>query len=230
MFKLHYLKHYFNPNEYPTNEWYRQHAERNFDMLILGDAAAKRITPTNIPGKILNFSLPHQSLVLDFEVLRQTFSILKPGGTAWFVLNAHACCCGWGKTDLRPYYWLFWPYHIAKNPFQLFYIRVAKRLPMIMLRPRDIYRIIKGVTDEDLFKSEAQRAKREWARLTTDERHIAVAKSSSLIREIIAFCKEREITPRFTFLSGLFADEAPTLYALKEACTGYIMDQADNTR
>ena len=197
---LHYLRHYFNPNEYPTNEWYRIHLERNYDMVILGDGLAKGITPPSLSGKIFNFSLKEQSLAMDFMVLQQTFSILKEQGTVLFVLNPYQCCCGWKKRkDLRPYYWLFWPYYIARNPFHLFYIRVAKRLPIFMLRPYDVYCLMRKYTEKEIVEKEMERKKSELAKLTFEERKAGVAKTVMLIKEIIDFCAERSINPVFSF-------------------------------
>ena len=199
------IRHYFNPNEYPTNEWYRQHLERNYDMIIFGDAIAKSVTPQNVAGRIFNFTLKEQMLAMDFMVLQQTFSILKEGGTALFVLNAYQCCLGWKtQRDLRPYYWLFWPYYIARNPLHLFYIRVVKRLPLLMLRPYDVYCMMRRDTEEKIFEREIKREKRELTKLTSEKREAGIAKTITLIKTIIDFCTERNIKPVFSFAPFTF--------------------------
>lgn len=214
------IKHYFNPNEYPTNEWYRLHLERNYDLIIFGDALAKSVTPPNCAWKIFNFTLKEQTLAMDFMVLQQTFSILKEGGTALFILNTYQCCLGWkAKKDLRPYYWLFWPYYIARNPLHLFYIRVAKRLPLLMLRPYDMYCMIRRFTEEKILEREMKRERGELAKLTSEKRKAGIVKTATLIKEIIDFCVERNIKPVFTFAPYSLATDEEIL--IKEIWNGY---------
>lgn len=220
------IKQYFNPHEYPTNEWYRQHLERNYDMIILGDSLAKSITPQSSSGKVFNFSLKGQSLAMDFMVLQQTFSILKEKGTALFILSSYACCFGWEKAkDLRPYYWLFWPYYIAKNPVHLFYIRVCKRIPIVMLRPYDMYHLLWKYTEEEILSQEMEYEKVRLLKLTPEKREIGIGKTITLIKEIVDFCVERNIAPVFSFGSfNLTPQDAFLEKEVKMRFPKYIVD------
>lgn len=213
-----FIRKHYAPNEYPTNEWYRQHLERNYNTLIFGDGIVKTITKPSEIGNVFNFALSGQSLATDFLVLQQCFSILKSGGVAVFPLSIHSCYCGWKKArDMRPYYWLFWPMDIARNQLELFYIRVAKRFPIIMVRPWDVF---KSWKNGDPVKEQHNQI-RELRHLSEAERCKGLDKTIKLINEIISFCEERDIIPVFSFYQN---GESIAINAIRKVTGKYFKD------
>ena len=66
---------------YPDNVWYREHDERNFDLVNLGSSGGKwafDYSDENI--KAMNWAQQPQTLVADYNLLRNFHSILHPGG------------------------------------------------------------------------------------------------------------------------------------------------------
>lgn len=72
----------FNHEIYPDNVWYREHDERNFDLVNLGSSGAKwAFDYTDFKGlKAMNWAQQPQTLLEDYELLRHFHSILKSGG------------------------------------------------------------------------------------------------------------------------------------------------------
>ena len=66
---------------YPDNIWYRNHDERNFDVVNLGSSGGKwafDYTDTGIKG--MNWAQQPQTLLEDFNLLRHYHSILRENG------------------------------------------------------------------------------------------------------------------------------------------------------
>lgn len=66
---------------YPDNVWYRNHDERNFDVVNLGSSGGKwafDYTDTGIKG--MNWAQQPQTLLEDFNLLRHYHSILRENG------------------------------------------------------------------------------------------------------------------------------------------------------
>ena len=127
-----------NPNTYPINQWYREHIERNFDIVCLGDS--RYINKVSFPDTIRGFdwSLREQNLKWDFNVLKHFFSILKPGGVAVFPLTGSFVRDLSCRTSLRRYYLPMMPYYLSDSTIKRTYIRICKRLPFMAIRPSDL--------------------------------------------------------------------------------------------
>lgn len=66
---------------YPDNYWYREHDERNFDVVNLGSSSAKWAYCYDESGvKAMNWAQQPQTLLEDFNLLRHYHSILRKGG------------------------------------------------------------------------------------------------------------------------------------------------------
>lgn len=74
-----WYKNLFVKNEYPNNDWYRTHDERNFDIVALGSSGAKWAYEFK-EVKGMNWANAPQTLVEDYNLLRNFHSILKEGG------------------------------------------------------------------------------------------------------------------------------------------------------
>lgn len=66
---------------YPGNVWYRDHDERNFDIVALGSSGAKWAFDFENTGvKGMNWANQPQTLLEDYNLLRHYHSILRKGG------------------------------------------------------------------------------------------------------------------------------------------------------
>lgn len=66
---------------YPNNAWYRKHDERNFDLVNLGSSGGKwAFDYSGFNIKAMNWAQQPQTLLEDFNLLRNFHSILKKGG------------------------------------------------------------------------------------------------------------------------------------------------------
>lgn len=66
---------------YPNNTWYRKHEERNFDLINLGSSGAKwAFDYSNFNIKAMNWAQQPQTLLADFNLLRNFHSILRNKG------------------------------------------------------------------------------------------------------------------------------------------------------
>lgn len=66
---------------YPDNNWYRKHDERNFDLINLGSSGGKwAFDYSSIDVKAMNWAQQPQTLLEDYNLLRNYHSILKRGG------------------------------------------------------------------------------------------------------------------------------------------------------
>lgn len=79
--RTNWYKNLFVDDIYPGNIWYREHEERNFDLVVLGSSGAKwafEFSEQNI--KAMNWAQQPQTLVEDYNLLRNFHSILRKGG------------------------------------------------------------------------------------------------------------------------------------------------------
>lgn len=66
---------------YPDNNWYRKHDERNFDLVNLGSSGGKwAFDYSGFDIKAMNWAQQPQTLLEDYNLLRNYHSILKKGG------------------------------------------------------------------------------------------------------------------------------------------------------
>ena len=66
---------------YPDNTWYRKHDERNFDLVNLGSSGGKwAFDYSGEDIKAMNWAQQPQTLLEDYNLLRNFHSILHPGG------------------------------------------------------------------------------------------------------------------------------------------------------
>lgn len=71
----------FNHQIYPDNVWYREHDDRNFDVVNLGSSGGKWAFDWNAVGvKGMNWAQQPQTLIDDFRLFRNFHSILKKDG------------------------------------------------------------------------------------------------------------------------------------------------------
>ena len=70
-----------NHEIYPDNIWYRNHEERNYDLVNLGSSGGKwAFDYSGLGMKAMNWAQQPQTLLEDYNLLRHFHSILKQGG------------------------------------------------------------------------------------------------------------------------------------------------------
>lgn len=80
--RTNWYKNFFVEDIYPGNIWYREHDERNFDLVALGSSGAKWAFDFEDCGiKAMNWAQQPQTLVEDYNLLRNFHSILRKNGT-----------------------------------------------------------------------------------------------------------------------------------------------------
>lgn len=84
LYKTNWYKSMFldsNHEIYPDNVWYRDHDERNFDVVNLGSSGGKwAFDYADLNVKAMNWAQQPQTLLEDYNLLRHFHSILKRGG------------------------------------------------------------------------------------------------------------------------------------------------------
>ena len=76
-----YKSLFLDENHTIYNTWYRSHAERDFQLVVLGSSGAKwAFDFSDLPVKAMNWAQQPQTLVEDFNLLRCYHSILCKGG------------------------------------------------------------------------------------------------------------------------------------------------------
>ena len=79
LYKTNWYKSMFrdlNHEIYPDNVWYREHDERNFDVVNLGSSGGKwAFDYTNFNIKAMNWAQQPQTLLEDYNLLRHFHSI-----------------------------------------------------------------------------------------------------------------------------------------------------------
>lgn len=197
---------------YPTNEWYRSHSERNFDIVNIGSSSA--ITAfnykyTNLKG--LNWAGKPQSMELGFKIFKNFFSILGPKGMLCI--------------PLCPFTGLTAPWTGTKEEFKFYgvldsslftdYKKVAFVMgsPLLNSTKTALKRLLKDEQIQGPFKPRQLTAPEQyeddaenWIEMWKKEFNISDLESTmphhllqghnkrlGLIKEIFEFCAERQI-------------------------------------
>lgn len=209
-----YRNQSLDSDNYPTNEWYRSHDERNFDIVNVGSSNALYAFDYSTTGlKAFNWALQPQSMEYGFKVLKNFFSILRPKGIVTIPLCPFSGLSvpfrKWAQSTVDRYYDILDPSLIDD------YSNVAYRHvhPLLSNPVEALKRLVKDVpanpspkdcnTDEE-FRNDALRWIEIWKNEfaidnlsdSVPEHNIeGMGKRQKLVSEIIAFCKERDLVP-----------------------------------
>ena len=120
---------------YPDNYWYRKHDERNFDLINLGSSGGKwAFDYSGLDIKAMNWAQQPQTLLEDFNLLRNYHSILKKGG---FVLITIMPFTGLNKStgvrDAMKYLKIH--AHEPIQPVEIKKARLYTQYPILMGKP-----------------------------------------------------------------------------------------------
>lgn len=222
-------------SNYPTNEWYRDHTERNFDIVNLGSSSALYAFDYSDTGvKAFNWGLQPQSMEYSYKVLKNFYSILRHRGFVvipFCPFSALSVKDKWAPVFNERYFGIL-DYTLIDNyeevafhrsyPLRAFPKTAIKRLikdvPPIQ---RGRAAINKCVTSED-FTLDAKRWIELWKTEfsindlnapISDENLAGMRERRETIMSMIDFCIERElqpilvIPPMHPFLSKEFSPE-----------------------
>lgn len=219
---------------YPDNEWYRTHLERNYDVVNVGSSSAVfAFDYTGLNVKAFNWAMQPQSLEYSFKILKMYFSILAQKGIVLIPFSPFSGLSVAGK----------WPatandkyYTILDSTLVDDYESVKRRrnYPLFTQPRTALKRLVKDVPrhvsdtrikschTEEEFRQDAERWMEIWkkefnienlsAPLSDENKKGAESRRQSL-SEMIDFCLERELRPVLVLspmhpaLSSLFTKE-----------------------
>ena len=196
----HWMQSYLNRKEYPNNDWYRKYNERNYDILILGDDISRSRIPDELlrNKKVFDCSLSDQNLYVDFLVLKNTFSILKPKGVVYIPLRkASIKYINEKFYDERRYYWALSPYVFNPSSVSCTLKKIYTRIPGLLFRFKDLLYLIQRMFVPNLdTKNVSRRIEKEttWLENTSPSKQEELRiKQMRLIEDMKEFCDERDI-------------------------------------
>lgn len=203
-----------NMSLYPTNEWYRKHLERNFDVVNIGSSSAKyAFDYSDLPVKAFNWGEQPQLLGNGFKILKTYFSILKKGGTVIISLGPMSGLDvegKWNKTANDKYYYTL-PSELIDN-----YKTVARRrkYPLLYMPVASIKSILKKVLGKEKTDSSLTQKKKfvdnsdvwifnwknEFGIESLDAPLSSInatgqEKRAALLSDILSFCVDRDLRP-----------------------------------
>lgn len=199
---------------YPTNEWYRNHLERNFDIINIGSSSAKcAFNYEGLPIKAFNWGERPQSLENGFKILKTYFSILKRDGIVLIPLGPLSGLDvegKWGAKANDKYYYLL-PPALIDNYFS---IAMRRKYPIVFNPVDSAKYLIKqairrtkennGQHMEDTFQDDSEKWIKSWMEeFSIDSFDAPISETNktgqnkriALLEQIIAFCIERNLRP-----------------------------------
>lgn len=195
-----WMRPHLNNKEYPNNDWYRKHLERNYDAIILGDDIARELLSTDGMNmhKVFDLSMPNQNLYVDFIVLKNSFSILKPCGSVYIPYRkASLMYLNKYFADERVYYWALSPYVFNHRAWSCIFKKIYTRIPALMLRWRDVIYIFRSIYIKDMPRYLRERTlirETKWlSKIGSCDLEALEKQQQKLFSEIDKFCKDRDL-------------------------------------
>ena len=202
-------------NNYPTNDWYREHYTRNYDIVNIGSSSAKcAFNYSDLGIKAFNWAEQPQSLTYGYKVLKTYFSILKNNGIVVISLGPFSGLdvdLKWAKDRNDKYYYILAPNLIFD------YRRVAfrRRYPLFAYPIKSLKVIVKGLLcrsinnndidgNSNIFVDDADKWLDEWLEEfnikdidapLSDDNKASQSIRISLLSDIITFCLQRNLRP-----------------------------------
>lgn len=230
-----------NIENYPGDKWYRNHLERNYDIVNIGSSAAVFCFDYDgLNVKAFNWALKPQSMEYSFKVLKQYFSILKQNGIVLIPFSPFSGLSvtgKWAECANDKYF------HILDKNLVDNYESVAKRRqhPFLSMPMQSIKRLIRDVPYCNMYsydkqcktKDEFEKSASFWINIWIKEfniedlnaplskENIVGSKSrQNMIKEMISFCHERDLEPVFVLPP---AHESLNRYFTPEFVQNYII-------
>ncbi len=199
---------------YPTNEWYREHLERNFDVVNIGSSSAKyAFDYSDLPVKAFNWGEQPQSLRNGFKILKTYFSILRKGGTVVISLSPLSGLDvegKWGRMADDKYFYTLPPELIPD------YARVAgrRRFPLLYSPKASLKALVRSISgwksrreakgSGENFVNDARQWLNGWKRQfaiasmdspLSEENRKGQERRVALLSDMLAFCEIRGLRP-----------------------------------
>lgn len=201
-------------DNYPTNKWYREHLERNYDLVVVGSSTGVYdFDFSGIDIKYFNWSLQPQAMEYSLKVLMNFFSIIKKDGLVIIPFSPFSGLRALGKQgkeiDDRYYHLLDrtlidnLPEVSRRRNYPLYYHpkeslkRLIKDVP-----PRKQGRNCRVCHASDEFQADACKWIEGWMRefniqdlnapLSSENKQSMAARSATL-QSIADFCAERDL-------------------------------------
>ena len=198
-------------NNYPTNEWYREHEERNYDVVNIGSSSAKYAFDYSGLGiKAFNWAEQPQSLDNGFKILKTYFSILKKDGIVILSLGPFSGLDvneKWAKDANDKYYYILDSYLIDNYGSVAF----RRKYPLIAYPKQSLKELIKKILNKNVhrkisdgFIDDSEKWMSGWCHEfniddidapMSDENQKGKNKRIALLSEMIEFCIERTLKP-----------------------------------
>lgn len=205
-----------NIENYPGDSWYRNHLERNYDVVNLGSSSA--VFCFNYDGlniKAFNWALRPQSMEYSYKVLKQYFSILRPNGKVIIPFSPFSGLSidgKWGTTANDKYYYIL-DRTLIDN-----FNEVSRRrnFPFLSYPIQSLKRLIRDVSEVDMYSYSVQCETQEdyknsalkWIQLWKNEFSIddletplseallpgRLSRMKTIV-DMIHFCLDRELEP-----------------------------------
>ncbi len=202
-------------DNYPTNDWYRKHSERNYDIVNIGSSSAVFAFDYSETGlKAFNWALQPQSMEYGFRLLKNYFSILREDGIVMIPLSPFSGLNVGGKwrSNANDRYYYLLDRTLIDN-----YKEVAKRrrYPLFTSPIQALKRLLKDVpkkshpnckickTDEE-FERDSKQWIGNWMKEfnisdleapLTEENKRGMTERIKLLSDIISFCHVRGLRP-----------------------------------
>lgn len=205
-----------NIENYPTNEWYRTHDERNFEVVNIGSSSGVYAFDYSETGlKAFNWALQPQSMEYSFGVLKNYFSILGEKGIViipFCPFSGLSVTGKWTESSNDKYY------YILDSTLIHNFSKVSQRrkYPLFTQPKQSLKRLIKDIPPRKgirscnvchsslEFEQDAKNWIRNWmkefnisnldAPLSEENKRGAESRKET-IQEMIAFCIERNLRP-----------------------------------
>lgn len=209
-----YKSQCIDPDNYPTNEWYRKHDERNYDIVNIGSSSALYAFDYKNTGlKGFNWALKPQSMEYGFKILKNFYSILGPKGIVTIPLCPFSGLSvpdgKWAQSRIERYCDILDPSLIENYKTISFH----HSHPLISKPKESIKRLIKDTPQNDNtakcknsteFESDAENWIKIWKKEfaienlsdpLSDENKKGMKERQNLVNEIINFCLDRDLQP-----------------------------------
>lgn len=201
---------------YPDNDWYRTHFERNYDVVNLGSSSALYgFDYTGLGVKAFNWASQPQSLEYSFKILKCYFSILRQKGIVLIPFSPFtglSVTGKWAESAYDKYYGIL-DYTLIDNFERM---RRRREYPLLSSPKTSLKRLIKDVPKKtsfrtcakcktvEQFKADADNWHKGWmkefgihdldAPLSTENIEGANSRKK-LLNEMIGFCLNRDLCP-----------------------------------
>lgn len=133
--KTNWYRNLFIEDIYPGNNWYREHEERNYDLIVLGSSGAKwAFDFSTFSIKAMNWAQQPQTLIADYNLLRNYHSILRKGAIVVITIMPFTSLNK--QTDIRDA--LKYQKLVAQAPIQPYLHEKARKIadrPLLMGKP-----------------------------------------------------------------------------------------------